>query len=119
MEKQMMPDRPWSILWKYAKLPSCGILIITIINGAILPINTKLLQIVIDRAMTAYKTGAMDLAPLFPPLLMLAGCLFLRNIKSVVEELLEILLGNYLRPRYQRALAEKICRLKYEVFEND
>ena len=119
MEKQIMPDRPWAILWKYAKLPSFGILIIAILNGVILPINTKLLQIAIDRAMTAYKTGKVDLAPFFPPLLMLTGCLLLRNIKSAVEEFLEILLGNYLRPRYQHALAQKISKLKYEVFEND
>jgi len=117
-DRLAMPGKPAAILWRYAKAPSLCFLLLTVANGVLLPLNARLLQFLIDSVAEMYQKGAVELWPLVIPALLVAGCMLLRSVKDAAEEALSIRLGNYLRPRYQRALGEKVARLKYEVFEN-
>lgn len=116
---QNLPYTPAAILFKYAPFGSMGILLFYCADGLILPLNTWLVQYLIDETVMLYQAGKTDFLPLLPLVILSALFLLLKNVRQLTEEFLTIHITNRLRLKYNRCFAEKISKIKYEVFENE
>ena len=90
-----------------------------IINGLMLPLNSYLIQKIIDNALFAYQSQTVRYTDIIPLLILLAICMLIQNSHNIIDEFINIHLSNTFRLKYCRVLAEKYCRLKYEVFEDE
>lgn len=117
-QNKQLPDKPMAILFRYAPFSSVGIILFYCADGLILPLNTWLVQFLIDETAAIYQAGRNEILPLLPPVIFLALFLLLKNARNLIEEFLTIHMTNRLRLKYHRFFAEKLSRVKYEVFEN-
>ena len=116
---EQIPQKPSLILLKYAKLGTIIMILMAIINGLMLPLNSYLIQKIIDNALFAYQSQTVRYTDIIPLLILLAICMLIQNSHNIIDEFINIHLSNTFRLKYCRVLAEKYCRLKYEVFEDE
>lgn len=115
---EKLPLKPRDIIWKFCKFSFGTMILFAVIKGLVEPITARLTEELIDNVTEVYTSGRFEWSVIVLPVVMLSLCVLFKLGKDVIEELIEIQVTNNLRRNCNYAYAEKLSRLKYEIFDD-